>query len=118
MKPDGAFPPKPHVRPHDAAARIEAIRLNPNFRRLASIRSRLGLSMAALMATLYFAYILTVALKPSALGTPVLPDAVSTWGIVAGVSLLGLGFVLTAIYVAVANRTFDRLTQDLREDVQ
>jgi uncharacterized membrane protein (DUF485 family) len=118
MKPDGAFPPRPHTRPRDAAARIEAIRQNPNFRRLASIRARLGLSMAALMATLYFAYILTVALKPGVLGTPVLPDAVSTWGIVAGVGLLGLGFVLTAIYVAVANRHFDRLTENLREDVQ
>lgn len=118
MKPDCAFPPRPLMRRQDAEARVEAIRQNPNFRRLASLRARLGLSMAALMATLYFAYILTVALKPSALGTPVLPNAVSTWGIVAGVGLLGLGFVLTAIYVAVANRHFDRLTEALKEEMQ
>ena len=118
MKHASVCPARPVAPPQDVAARIEAIRRNPNFRRLAAARARLGLSMAALMATLYFAYILTVALRPSALGTPVLPGAVSTWGIVAGVGLLSLGFVLTAIYVAVANRHFDHLTKSLEEDLR
>ncbi|MFG1319264.1 DUF485 domain-containing protein [Xanthobacter autotrophicus] len=104
--------------PQDIAARIETIRRNPNFRRLASARTRLGLSLATTMATLYFAYILTVALAPGALGTPVLPGAVTTWGILAGVGLLSLGFVLTAIYVAIANRHFDHLTTRLEEEMQ
>ncbi|MFG1377464.1 DUF485 domain-containing protein [Xanthobacter autotrophicus] len=118
MKHADVCPTRPVPAPQDVAARIEAIRRNPNFRRLASARTRLGLSLAAIMATLYFAYILTVALAPRALGTPVLPGAVSTWGIVAGVGLLSLGFVLTAIYVAVANRHFDHLTKSLEEEVQ
>lgn len=111
-------PAAPARAPEEAAARVEAIRRHPTFHRLAAARSRLGRSLAAVMVVLYFAYILTVALRPAALGTPVSDAAVLTWGVVAGVGLLSLGFVLTAIYVAVANRHFDDLTQSLREDVQ
>ncbi|WP_280524311.1 DUF485 domain-containing protein [Methylobacterium frigidaeris] len=44
--------------------------------------------------------------------------AATTWGIVAGVGLLALGFVLTAIYVAVANTRLDALSRRLREELR
>ena len=106
-------------RPGDnAAARVEAISSHPTFLKLTMARTRLGLSLAAVMVVLYFSYILTVALRPAVLGTPVFGGAVVTWGVVAGVALLSLGFVLTAIYVSIANRHFDDLTESLREDMQ
>lgn len=97
---------------------MEHIADHPTFRRLAFERRCLGLGLAVTMATAYFAYILTVAFDPAALGTPVQAGSILTWGIVAGVALLCFGFVLTATYVLVANTRLDALSQRLLENVQ
>lgn len=103
--------------PEETSALIERIQRHPAYHQLAAERTRLGHSLAVITALAYFAFILTVALRPSALGTPLYDGAVMTWGVVVGAGLLSLGFVLTAIYVAVANARFDTLSQRLREDV-
>jgi uncharacterized membrane protein (DUF485 family) len=99
------------------SARISS---HPTFRRLCLERNCLGLSLAVVMATAYFAYILTVAFRPDLLGTPIedKDGAVLTWGLAVGVALLGLGFVLTLIYVLVANTRLDGLSRRLREDLR
>ncbi|GJD65871.1 DUF485 domain-containing protein [Methylobacterium frigidaeris] len=97
---------------------IERIEGHPVFRRLAFERSCLGRGLAMAMAGAYFAYILTIAFRPGTLGRPVSEGAATTWGIVAGVGLLALGFVLTAIYVAVANTRLDALSRRLREELR
>ncbi|WP_232629948.1 DUF485 domain-containing protein [Methylobacterium sp. Leaf118] len=88
---------------------------HPIFRRLCFERRCLGVVLAATMAAAYFAYILTIAFRPDLLGRPVQDGAILTWGIVAGVALLGLGFGLTVIYVAFANTRLDGLSRRLRE---
>jgi uncharacterized membrane protein (DUF485 family) len=40
-----------------------------------------------------------------------------TWGVVVGAALLSFGFLLTAIYVVVANTRFDALSRRLQEDL-
>ncbi|MGE7414440.1 DUF485 domain-containing protein [Methylobacterium tarhaniae] len=97
---------------------IERIEGHPAFRRLAFERSCLGRALATAMAGAYFAYILTIAFRPGLLGQPIAEGAVTTWGIVVGAGLLALGFVLTAIYVAVANTRLDALSDRLREDLR
>ena len=97
---------------------IERIEGHPVFRRLAFERSCFGRGLAAAMAGAYFAYILTIAFRPGLLGRPVAEGAVTTWGIVAGAGLLALGFVLTAIYVVIANTRLDALSERLREDLR
>lgn len=96
----------------------EHISTHPTFRRLAFERRCLGFTLAVTMATAYFAYILTVAFDPAALGTPIAHDSILTWGVVAGVALLSFGFLLTATYVVVANTRLDSLSRQLREDVR
>jgi uncharacterized membrane protein (DUF485 family) len=88
------------------------------FRRLVFERRCLGGVLAVAMAAVYFAYILTIAFRPSLLGVPVHTNSVVTWGIVVGVALLSFGFVLTAIYVLVANTRLDALSRHLQEAVQ
>ena len=88
------------------------------FRRLAFERRCLGGVLAFAMAAVYFAYILTIALRPSLLGVPVHANSVVTWGIVVGAALLSFGFVLTAIYVLVANTRLDALSRHLQETLQ
>jgi uncharacterized membrane protein (DUF485 family) len=97
---------------------IEHIKAHPAYGQLSAERLRLGLCLSATMATAYFAYILTVAFRPQALGTPLGAGTVMTWGLLAGVGVIALGFVLTALYVVYANARFDTLTQQLKEDVR
>lgn len=97
---------------------IEHISCHPTFRRLAFERRCLGVGLAVTMATAYFAYILTIAFAPAALGAPIANGSILTWGVVVGVALLSFGFLLTATYVVVANTRLDTLSRQLREDVR
>lgn len=124
LRPGGAAAPliaKP--RPSRAAGAdpltdVARIAAHPIFRRLVAERQALGGTLAVLMASVYFSFILTVAFRPALLGAPVWPGAVTTWGVVLGAGLLSFGFALTAIYVLVANTRLDRLTRLLREDLE
>jgi uncharacterized membrane protein (DUF485 family) len=98
-----------------AVRRIES---DPNFRRLAAERLRLGLRLSSAMFVAYFGYILCIAFWPQLLGTPLAEGAATTWGVLVGVLIIALGFALTAIYVRVANTRFDRLNADILEDVR
>jgi uncharacterized membrane protein (DUF485 family) len=106
---DGVFP-----MPED----IGRIAAHPLFRQLARERRILGGVLAITMATVYFGYILTIAFRPDLLGIPVHESSVVTWGFVVGAALLSFGFVLTAIYVFVANTRLDTLTRHLLEDLR
>jgi cation/acetate symporter len=98
-------------------SKTQDIKAHPAYHQLSSERRRLGLFLAALMAIVYFLFILTIAFDPQALGRPISADTVVTWGIVVGLGIIALGFVLTAVYVTWANSRFDALTDRLREDV-
>ncbi len=91
---------------------------HPLFHRLAFERRCLGFVLATVMAVTYFAYILTIAFRPGLLGTRLFEGSVITWGIVIGAALLSFGFILTAIYVFVANTRLDVISQQLQEDLK
>jgi uncharacterized membrane protein (DUF485 family) len=97
---------------------LQTIQDHPTFRQLARERARLGVRMSIVMAAAYFAYILTIAFWPRLLGHPLRDGTVITWGVLIGVGLIALGFVLTAVYVRRANSRFDQLSQLLLEDVR
>ena len=97
---------------------LQRIQDNPAFRQLASERTRFGAGMSVGMAVAYFSYIVTIAFWPRLLGLPLWHGTIITWGILIGVGLIALGFVLTAIYVRRANSRFDHLNQRLMEEIQ
>ena len=99
-------------------SKIERIMAHPAYRQLSAERMRLGLSLSVVMAGTYFGFILCVAFRPQALGTPLGAGTVMTWGLLAGVGVIALGFVLTALYVVRANSRFDVLSERLAEDVR
>jgi uncharacterized membrane protein (DUF485 family) len=96
----------------------ERIKDHALFRRLSFERRCLGGVLAFAMATVYFTYVLTIAFRPALLGVPLHENSVITWGIVVGAALLSFGFVLTAIYVLVANTRLNVLGRLLQEDLQ
>ncbi|MBR1202909.1 MULTISPECIES: DUF485 domain-containing protein [unclassified Bradyrhizobium] len=97
---------------------LQTIQHHPAFKQLASERARLGVGMSIVMAAAYFAYILTIAFWPWLLGYPLWSGTVITWGVLVGVGLIALGFLLTALYVRRANSRFDSLSQLLLEDLR
>jgi uncharacterized membrane protein (DUF485 family) len=99
-------------------SRIEHIKAHRAYQQLAAERLHLGLCLSTVMAGAYFAYILTVAFWPQALGTPLSKGTVMTWGLLVGVGIIALGFLLTAVYVVWANSRFDALSERLAEDVR
>ena len=97
---------------------LQRIQDHPAFRQLASERTRFGAFMSIGMAAAYFSYILAIAFWPRLLGLPLWNGTVITWGVLIGVGLIALGFVLTAVYVRRANSRFDHLSQRLLEEMQ
>lgn len=66
----------------------------------------------------YLAFILLIAFDPHVLGVPLSSATVITWGIPLGLGIIVLAFVLTGIYVRRANGEFDRLNQEILNEVQ
>ena len=97
---------------------LQQIQDQPAFRQLARERTRFRAGMSVGMAAAYFTYILTIAFCPQALGLPLWNGTIITWGILIGVGLIALGFVMTAVYVRRANSRFDHLNQRLMEEVR
>jgi len=91
---------------------------HPLFRRLAFERRCLGVTLAGVTAAAYFGYILTIAFRPTLRGVPIAQDSVITWGVVVGLGLLCLGFLLTVLYVLIANTRLENLRRRILEDTQ
>ncbi len=94
---------------------VEAIKNDPNFQELVSKRSKFAWTLTVAMLVVYFAFILTIAFNPSALGTPLSDDTVTTVGIPVGIAIIVFAFALTGIYVRRANSEFDALTTKIKD---
>ena len=82
------------------------------FRHLVTRRWRVALLLTLALFVVYYGFILLVATKRSLLATRV--GEVTTLGIVLGVGVLVLAWVLTATYVVWANRHYDPEVDRLR----
>ena len=83
-----------------------------DFRHLVTRRWRVALLLTLVLFIVYYGFILLVATQRGLLATRV--GEVTTLGIVLGVSVLVLAWVLTATYVVWANRHYDPEVQRLR----
>jgi uncharacterized membrane protein (DUF485 family) len=84
-----------------------------DFRQLVARRWRVALALTLVLFVVYYGFILLVATQRSLLATRV--GEVATVGIVLGVAVLVLAWVLTAAYVMWANRYYDPEVQRLRD---
>ena len=83
------------------------------FRRLVARRWRVALVLTVALFVVYYGFILLVATQRSLLATRI--GEVTTLGIVMGVAVLVLAWMLTAAYVVWANRNYDPQVQRLRD---
>lgn len=97
--------------------RVQQILHNPKFQQLTRRKRQLSWALTALMGFIYFGYIALVAWFPSFLHQSLF-GGVITVGIPLGVGVILSAFGLCGIYVWRANAEFDRLTQEVVEDIQ
>jgi uncharacterized membrane protein (DUF485 family) len=93
---------------------IERVTRDPEFHALVARRSRYVWTLSALMAAIYFGFVLLVAFEPKWLGRPI-GEGVTTFGIPLGLGVILSAFVLTGLYVRRANAEFDSATQRIVE---
>lgn len=96
------------------AARVLA---HPKFQQMARQKSILGWSFSALMMLVYVSFILVIGISPQTLAAKVNPNGVTTWGIYVGIFVIVFSFVITAIYVHIANGKFDKMTREVVDEV-
>ena len=93
------------------------VRNNPKFSKLVKKRSSLAWRFSAIIFVVYYSFILFIAFSPETLGQPI-SNGVTTIGIPVGISIILLCILLTGIYVKRANNEFDKLINDIKDDVR
>jgi uncharacterized membrane protein (DUF485 family) len=73
---------------------------------LARARWRIAIALSLAVFVLYFGFILAVAFARQAMAVEIVPGL--TWGILWGAFVIVGAWMTTWVYVAWANRTFDR----------
>ncbi|MEA1892338.1 MAG: DUF485 domain-containing protein [Campylobacterota bacterium] len=97
---------------------VDKIKANPDYQELISKRSSFSIKLSVAMLLVYFTFILTIAFNPSALGTPLSGDSVTTVGIPVGIAIIIFAFILTGIYTSRANGEFDDLNNKIKQAIK
>jgi len=97
---------------------VDKIKNNPDYQELVKKRTSFSIKLSIAMLVVYFTFILTIAFNPSALGTPISSDSVTTVGIPVGIAIIIFAFVLTGIYTKRANGEFDDLSNKIKQAVK
>ncbi len=96
---------------------VHKIKANPKYQKLVSSRSSLAWKLAILMLLVYYSFIMIIAFNPSLLGTPI-SNGITTLGIPVGIFIIIFAFILTGIYTNKANKEFDTLVTEIKEDLR
>ncbi len=90
---------------------------NKNFQRLVAVRRWVAWSFLLLLLGLYLAFGLLSVYSPAFLARPVFADGVVPFGVIMGYGILATTFILTLVYVRIANRFFEPLEQKIIAEV-
>lgn len=93
--------------------RIES---DPRYQELKNKRSRFGWLLTILMFIVYYGFILTVAWNKEFLSRP-LGEGVTTIGMPIGFGVIIFTILITVFYVQRANSEYDKLTDEIVNDV-
>ena len=99
-------------------ADLETARIaqSPHFKELVHERTRFGWTLTIIMLLIYFGFIGLIAFDKALLAVKI-GGGTASLGLVLGVAVIVLAFILTGIYVQRANGRFDDLTRDLNREL-
>lgn len=93
---------------------IEKIKSDPDFQKLVSERNRVMITLTVTELLVYFGFILLVAFNKEFLASK-LGDGVITIGIPIGIGVIIASFILTGVYVYIANKDYDELSEKIKK---
>ncbi|UCV03540.1 DUF485 domain-containing protein [Dechloromonas denitrificans] len=96
-----------------SSAMYERMRANPKFQDLVTRRGRFAWTLAFVVLTMFYGFVMVVAFNPAALGQPVSEGSMLTVGVAVEFFMFVFFWLLTAVYVRRANTEFDALTQEI-----
>ena len=99
-----------------SSAMYERMRANPKFKELVARRGRFAWTLAVIVLTVFYGFVMIVAFYPASLGQPVSEGSKWTVGVTLELCLFVFFWVLTALYVKRANTEFDALNQEIIKD--
>lgn len=80
-----------------SSAMYEHMRTNPKFHELVTRRGRFAWTLAIIVLTMFYGYVLTIAFNPTALGRPVAEGSMLTVGVAVELFMFIFFWVLTAV---------------------
>jgi uncharacterized membrane protein (DUF485 family) len=95
-------------------ALIEKIKNDPDFQKLVKERTRIIIILTLVELVVYYGFILLVAFNKEFLAQK-LGEGITTIGIPIGIGVIVISFLLTGIYVYIANKDFDELTEKIKQ---
>jgi uncharacterized membrane protein (DUF485 family) len=96
-----------------SSAMYERMRANPKFLELVSRRERFAWTLAAIVLTMFYGFVMVVAFSPASLGQPIAEGSRLTVGVAVELFMFIFFWVLTLVYVRRANTEFDAMTQEI-----
>ncbi|MBS1160220.1 MAG: hypothetical protein H6R15_2639 [Proteobacteria bacterium] len=96
-----------------SSAIYERMRANPKFQELVAKRGRFAWTLAFVVLSMFYGFVMVVAFNPAALGQPVSEGSMLTVGVAVELFMFIFFWALTAVYVKRANTEFDALTQEI-----
>jgi uncharacterized membrane protein (DUF485 family) len=109
-RPGGAGRP---ARATHSAAEVVA---SPEFKALVKLRWRVSMVMLVLLFVSYYGFVLVVAGNKEFVSQKI--DGVTTLAIPLGVAVIVVAWLLTAIYVAWANKSYDPEVERLKNEIR
>ena len=107
-------------RPADGSKNATELIESPAFRALVKLRWSVSFTLLGLLFVGYYGYILLVATQPALMARRLsdAPDAITNLGLVLGIGTLVFAWILTAIYVVWANRSYDPEVERLKNQLK
>jgi cation/acetate symporter len=94
----------------------EKMRANPKFQQLEATRGRFAWTLAAIVLSMFYGFVMVVAFNPTSLGQPIAEGSMITVGVAAELFMFIFFWLLTAFYVRRANTEFDAMTKEVVND--
>lgn len=90
---------------------------HPKFQAMARQKSLLGWTFSAMIFLVYVGFIGVIGTNPSLLAQKVSANGVTTLGIYVGIFVIVFSFLITLIYVLLANGRYEHITQEAIKEV-
>lgn len=103
--------------PKVSESTLQALCASADYQTLIKERSKIVWPLSWLMLIVYFAYILVIAFAPDLFGAKT-GDGHMTYGMVIGLGVILFSFVLTGIYVHIANTKLEPLAKKILDEAE